>query len=137
MKTTMLSLAAILMLSFSNYAQSSPSCNANVEALELQIRLLAEQLGDQEILDELDALKAEDETLNKITLTEHDPEPFAISDQIDMTIPTDAENVEVVFTNRLGQQLKKISITERGNTTLTIYMSERLKDSYSYSMIMD
>jgi len=51
--------------------------------------------------------------------------------------PADASDVEVVFSNSLGQQIKAIDVSDRGETSIKVFMSQNLKDSYSYLVVVD
>ncbi len=141
MKSIVLSVLGLLCLQFSLTAQDSNECTANVEALQKQIRILATELGDEEMLAELDAMQAEQlaerELKQKISICDKDPNPFEVSQEITLSIPEEAQEVEVVFSNALGQQIKVLDIDDRGETHLKIYMAEYLKDSYNYTLVVD
>ena len=132
----MLSLTAALVLSFSAFSQTKTECTANVEALEAQIRMLAELLGDETIIAELALIQSEKED-DRLTLSENDPNPYEVEHEIVLNIPADASDVEVVFSNSLGQQIKAIDVSDRGETSIKVFMSQNLKDSYSYLVVVD
>ncbi len=137
MKSIILSLAGCILLCANVLSQGDSECTANVEALEKQIRILAEELGDNSILEELDALKAEQMSDERITLSEKDPNPYEVSKEIRLSIPNQASEVEVVFLNSLGQKLKTVDIPERGETSIKVYMSEYLLEDYTYELVVD
>ncbi len=137
MKSIILSLSGVILLCSSLICQNSSECSANVRALEKQILRLAEELGDESILNELVAIQEEEFSDIRITLSENDPNPYEFSKEIKLSIPESAGEVEVVFSNSLGQTLKKLHIMDRGETLIKVYMSEYLLGEYQYKLVVD
>ena len=145
MKTTILTALAVAILSFTSFSQDKQECSANVEALQAQIKMLAEKLGDDEVVEQIEA--AQEESIveakleaverQKITLSDKHPNPYETEQDLTFSIPKDAKEVQLVFSNNLGQTIKTVSVSERGETTLKVYMSEYMLGNYAYSLVVD
>ncbi len=93
-------------------------------------------LGDETIINEVNAIQLE-RAEARFTLSEKDPNPYEVEKEITLTVPESAKQVEVVFINSLGQQIKAMDVPERGETSIKIYMSNYLKDNFNYQLVVD
>lgn len=137
MKTIILYLSGSIILFSNLICQNTPESTDTIKALEKQILLLAEELGDESILNELASFQEGKLTDTRITLSDKDPNPYEASNEIKLSIPEYAAEVEVVFSISLGQTIKKLEITDRGETLIKVYMSEYLLDDYQYKLVVD
>ncbi len=137
MKLTVLFIALGLGMCTFCSAQIQSECGPRIMELEEHLRFLARRLGDDSILDELDVIRDADK-VERFTLSENDPNPYEIKQEIFLSIPESANDAEVVFSNYLGQQIKALDISgEQGEFSIMVYMSEQLLDNYNYSLIVD
>lgn len=70
-------------------------------------------------------------------LNQNSPNPFTNNTLITMTIPTGISVANVYIYDMNGNQIKSITINERGNASITIKGSELKAGMYIYSLICD
>ena len=70
-------------------------------------------------------------------LYQNTPNPFTESTVISYYLPSTVNNATLYIYNMQGVQIKKISITTRGNDHITINGSELMAGMYLYSLIAD
>jgi len=72
-----------------------------------------------------------------VVLDQNSPNPFADQTVIHYFIPDNVNEAEIVFTNSMGQTVKKIALSEKGEGELTVNTANLNNGIYSYSIVID
>lgn len=72
-----------------------------------------------------------------IELHQNVPNPFDQETRIRFSIPDDVTTAQLYFYNMQGNQLKSMTITERGENEITIHANEFAPGMYIYSLVAD
>lgn len=72
-----------------------------------------------------------------IVLNQNAPNPFAERTVITYSIPKSVQNAQIVFYDKYGRLMKKVSINERGAGRLNVFGNDLSSGTYSYSLIAD
>jgi hypothetical protein len=75
--------------------------------------------------------------LQQSQLFQNNPNPFSKSTQIKYYLPSTVQNAMLCIYDLQGKQLKKITITERGNSAQIISGSEFAAGIYLYGLMAD
>lgn len=70
-------------------------------------------------------------------LYQNTPNPFSVSTKISYALPHDIRQADIYIYDMQGQQIRKIEITDRGESSITIQGSELSAGMYIYSLIAD
>ncbi len=76
-------------------------------------------------------------SLNGIQLYQNRPNPFTSSTSIEMYLPQDISHAEVQIIDVDGKILKTVSVSERGNTSITIEEGTLKSGVYIYTLVVD
>jgi hypothetical protein len=101
---------------------------AKIEALEKEIESL------------IKAPKEKSASLDKTTqayLNQNIPNPFSVNTCIEMVIPNIVSRATLYIYNMQGEQIKQITINERGNTSVIIEGHTLKAGMYLYTLITD
>ena len=104
---------------------------AKIDALEKEIQSLKT------------APKEKSATINNVTkdqiasLNQNIPNPFSENTKIEMVVPTIVSSAVLYIYNMQGNQIKQITITERGKTSVTIEGRTLKAGMYFYTLIAD
>ncbi len=71
------------------------------------------------------------------TLNQNIPNPFSSNTLIEMNIPKSVSRAVLYIYNMQGEQIKKIAVNERGNTSITIEGHSLKAGMYLYTLIAD
>ena len=72
-----------------------------------------------------------------IVLDQNAPNPFSDQTNIHYYIPENAGEVEIIFMDYTGKTIKKVSILEKGEGSVTVYASNLNAGLFSYSIVAD
>ena len=75
--------------------------------------------------------------LNAIILDQNLPNPFAENTTITYNIPDDVMEAQLLFYDMNGRIIKQVDITDRGESSLTVYGDKLEQGIYTYSLIAD
>ena len=75
--------------------------------------------------------------LNAIILDQNLPNPFAENTTITYNIPDDVMDAQLLFYDMNGRIIKQVDITDRGESSLTVYGDKLEQGIYTYSLIAD
>lgn len=70
-------------------------------------------------------------------LFQNSPNPFSVSTKINYTLPYTVRQADIYIYDMQGQQIRKIEVTDRGASSITIQGSELPAGMYIYSLIAD
>jgi trimeric autotransporter adhesin len=73
---------------------------------------------------------------NIVVLEQNVPNPFAEQTTISYFLPENTKNASINFYDLSGKNIKSVSITEKGNGTLTVFASDLSNGTYSYSLVV-
>jgi len=73
----------------------------------------------------------------KATLDQNIPNPFSSTTRVDISLPTTVKSATLYIYNMQGSQVKSYTITNRGNTSITIDGYTLDAGMYLYSLIAD
>lgn len=114
-----------------------------VEAIkELKTNELSMQTKIEDMQAKIDEMEAPagltaGQTPEAITLHQNIPNPFNQETRIGFNIPREVANAQLFIYNLQGNQLKTITIAERGKNHVTIQASEFTPGMYIYTLIAD
>ena len=74
---------------------------------------------------------------NIIILDQNSPNPFAEETRITYTIPESVSDAKLLFYDNSGKVLKTVTIEERGEGSLQVYVGNLSSGIYSYSLLAD
>jgi len=77
------------------------------------------------------------ETSHVASLSQNTPNPFANTTSITMTIPENAQSALLCLYDMTGKQIKQITVTEKGNTAVSVTNEGLGAGMYLYSLIID
>lgn len=121
--------------------------NAQVTQLTSRVEELEDALGEglDEAAPEYEGSSAADHTededivggLLKPALYQNIPNPFNTDTQIRYYLPESVQQADLYVYDLQGKQVKKIAVTERGESSVTIHGSELQAGMYIYTLIAD
>jgi hypothetical protein len=74
---------------------------------------------------------------NKARLHDSNPNPFSTTTMIALTIPENTGTADIMIYNLEGKQLKRIPVTTRGESKVSVSANELAAGMYLYSLIVD
>lgn len=72
-----------------------------------------------------------------IVLNQNAPNPFAESTVISYNLPVEFTKAQIIFTTNDGAVIKTVTITEKGQGSLTIFGNDLSHGVYTYSLVVD
>jgi hypothetical protein len=92
---------------------------------------------NQENQDSRSTISVELTDVNTIILDQNSPNPFSEETYINYTIPSSVSKAVIMIYDNLGQVLRTVVISERGEGALHIYSDKLSSGIYTYSLIAD
>ncbi len=86
---------------------------------------------------EINSLKVELSSLDRIVLNQNEPNPFKEKTIIKYTIPNNVKQAEIIFFDHKGSIIKSVLVETRGFGQLEVYSSNLSAGTYSYSLVAD
>lgn len=105
-----------------------------IEAKDNQIKTLEERLL---ALEKAVEMNPKNTGFTKSKLYQNNPNPSGQATNISFDIPTSANQAILFVHDMQGRQVKKIEITQRNHSTITIKSNELKAGIYTYSLVVD
>ncbi|MBP3712653.1 MAG: T9SS type A sorting domain-containing protein [Bacteroidaceae bacterium] len=119
-----------------NYVEMVPLLVQSINELKKE---LAEMKGTS-------AKKAKAETtgidktvsdIDMVRMDQNKPNPFSESTVIALNIPQEAQTANIYIYDMSGKQVQSLSVSERGETNITVYASDITPGMYIYTLVVD
>jgi hypothetical protein len=110
-------LIPILIEAFKEQKLQVEELKSKIENLNSQLNLLKEH--------------------NESYLEQNTPNPFSNNTQINFSLPNETKEASIIIFNSDGKLIKKIKITDRGSSNITVDASKLKPGVYSYSLVAD
>jgi hypothetical protein len=120
---------------------------AYAELIPVIIEALKElQVENDQLSDEISKLKSKSndksatygqENGERASLNQNIPNPFSSNTRIEMVVPSSVSRAVLYIYNMQGEQIKQLTINERGNSSVTIEGHTLKAGMYLYTLITD
>ena len=119
-----------------NYVEMVPLLVQSIKELKAEIAELkdisskkakAQPTGIEETISDIDMVR----------MDQNKPNPFSESTVIALNIPDKAQTASIFIYDMSGKQVQSLSVTERGETDITVYASDLSAGMYIYTLVVD
>lgn len=115
-----------------NYVEMIPLLVQSINELKLKIEEMESKKGSETAL--INNVREND--VNAV-LYQNSPNPFSTSSIVKLIIPNSAKTALMYIYDMTGKQIDKLTISERGNVSLTLNNDKLNSGMYLYSLIVD
>ena len=75
--------------------------------------------------------------IDMVRMDQNKPNPFSESTVIALNIPQEAQTANIYIYDMSGKQVQSLSVSERGETNITVYASDITPGMYIYTLVVD
>jgi hypothetical protein len=130
------------------YEQENGTLTINyVEMIPILVQSIKELKEQLEELKDLQVLKSktnngkvadiDSESISLTSISQNSPNPFSERTEIAITLPESVQKAMLYIYDMTGKQVEQHEITERGNTSMTIYADRMDAGMYIYALVAD
>ena len=144
LKVDYISLIPVLVESIKEMTNNRISDSTRIQALETKLLSLETQLSKccgksttKGAVDPIATSVSNEPDVNAASLSQNVPNPFNQTTKIGYYLPATTNQAILYIYNMNGNQIKSISITQKGNGSVTINGSELQPGMYIYALVAD
>ena len=130
-----------------NYVEMVPLLLQYINELSAEVKeqraALAEYTGDKTMMTEPNKRTAttanalSDAETDILSLDQNNPNPFSETTMIGVTVPETVKNAHIFIYDMSGKEVKRMEITTRGKTNVSVAGEDLVSGMYLYSLIAD
>jgi trimeric autotransporter adhesin len=108
--------------------------SAKNDALQQQNNDLAQRVAK---LESMMHVQSSSTDISSASLEQNIPNPFTNSTTIGYSLPDRFSSAQIIVTDKNGNQLKQINVSESGKGTVNVDVSKLASGTYNYSLYVD
>ena len=123
-----------------NYVEMVPILVQAINELSAKVSALQRQVNGTPSVRKVQAttgVESPAESLDIVSMGQNSPNPFGNSSVIPLNIPANAQQACINIYDLSGKQVKRIAVTARGTTSVTVYAEGLSAGIYIYNLVVD
>lgn len=121
-----------------NYVEMVPLLVQSIKELSAKVAAL-EGTSTKKAKAKTETTAIEDNVsdVDMVRMDQNKPNPFSESTVISLNIPEQMQKASIFIYDMSGKQVQNISVTERGETNITVYARDLTAGMYIYTLVVD
>lgn len=123
-----------------NYVEMVPILVQVINELSAKVSALQQKLDGTPSVRKVQAttgVESPAESLDIVSMGQNSPNPFGSSSVIPLNIPANAQQACINIYDLSGKQVKRMTVTARGTTSVTVYAEGLSAGIYIYTLVVD